>query len=114
MGNSRLALFLTATRSARFDDCWTAFAVDGNTPDLTVELTALDVIGYHLILPAVGMTKAGAGKATISWFPDNPGFALRETTNLTANNRVNCASGTNNPVTVTNTSVPIFYRIYHP
>jgi hypothetical protein len=29
-------------------------------------------------------------------------------------NWVNCASGTNNPVTVTNTSVPIFYRIYHP
>jgi len=91
-----------------------AYSVAGHTPDLTVELIALDVIGYHLIVPAVGMAKAGAGKATISWGPANPGFALQETTNLMANNWVNCASGTNNPVTVTNTSVPIFYRIYHP
>jgi hypothetical protein len=91
-----------------------AYAVAGNTPNLTVELIALDIIGYHLIIPSVAMAKAGAGKATISWVPANPGFALQETTNLMSTNWVNCASGTNNPVTVTNTSVPIFYRIYHP
>jgi hypothetical protein len=91
-----------------------AYATGGTTPDLTVELTALNVIGYHLIIPAVDLTKVGPGKETISWIPANPGFALQETTNLTSPTWVNSASGTNNPITITNTSVQKFYRIYHP
>jgi hypothetical protein len=91
-----------------------AFAQPGTTPDFNVELVALDVIGYHYLVPALTLTSAGNGWETLSWSPNTPGFALQENTNLLSANWLNCVSGTNNPVTVTNTAAVKFYRIFHP
>ncbi len=91
-----------------------AFATPGATPDLTVELIALDVIGYHFLVPALTIGKAGAGKETLSWSPKTPGFYLQENTNLFSTNWVNSASGTNSPVTITNMAKIKFYRVFHP
>ena len=91
-----------------------AFGTPGTTPNPTVELIGLDVIGYHFLVPAIAIAKAGTGKETVSWSPNTPGFALQENTNLLSTNWVSSASGTNNPVTVTNTTAIKFYRVFHP
>lgn len=92
-----------------------AFSLNGKTPDMNVELIALDVIGYHLIIPKMTLTRVNRTQDTISWSPAVPGFILTESTNLASTNWVNSASGTNNPVTITNTTPIVkFYRLNHP
>jgi hypothetical protein len=91
-----------------------AFATPGATPDPTVELIALDVIGYHFLVPTIAIAKTSNGVETISWSPNPPGFALQESTNLLSAAWRNSASGTNNPVTITNTTAIKFYRVFHP
>jgi hypothetical protein len=91
-----------------------AFGTQGATPDFNVELIALDVIGYHYLVPSLAIAKAGTGKETVSWSPSTPGFFLQESTNLLSTNWLNSASTTNNPVPVTNTSAFEVYRVYHP
>jgi hypothetical protein len=91
-----------------------AFATQGATPDPTVELIALDVIGYHFLVPTIAIANAGNGVAIISWSPNTPGFALQENTNLLSAAWHNSASGTNNPATITNRTPLKFYRVFHP
>ncbi len=91
-----------------------AFGTPGATPDPTVELTALDVIGYHYLVPAIAIANAGNGAQTVSWSPNTPGFALQESTNLLSGNWLDSASGTNNPITLTNTTTIKFFRVFHP
>lgn len=91
-----------------------AFATPGATPNPTVELIALDVIGYHYLVPTIAIANASNGVTTISWSPDTPGFALQESTDLVSAAWLNSASGTNNPVTLTNTTAIKFYRVFHP
>ena len=91
-----------------------AFGTAGATPDFNVEFIALDVIGYHFLVPTIAIVKAGTGKETVSWLPRTPGFVLQESTNLLSTNWLNSASGTNNPVTVTNTTARKFFRVAHP
>jgi hypothetical protein len=90
-----------------------ASAMPGATPNPTVELIALDVIGYHPV-PALAIARAGNGSETISWSPNPPGFVLQESTNLVSANWLNSASGTNNPATITNTTRIKFFRLFHP
>ena len=91
-----------------------AFATPGATPDPTVELLVLDVIGYHLLVPTIAISHAGNGKETVSWSPNTPGFVLQERPNLLSATWLNSASGTNNPVTITNTGTIKFFRVFHP
>jgi hypothetical protein len=91
-----------------------AFGTPGATPDFNVELIALDVIGYHFLVPSIAIAKAGTGKETISWSPNTPGFFLQEKTNLLSASWLNSASSTNNPVIVTNTATFKVYRVFHP
>ena len=91
-----------------------AFATPGATPDPTVELLALDVIGYHPLVPTIAISHAGNGKETVSWSPNTPGFVLQERINLLSATWLNSASGTNNPVTITNTGTIKFFRVFHP
>ena len=91
-----------------------AFGSPGTTPNLTVELIGLDVIGYHLLVPAIFISNIGSGKETISWSPKTPGFVLQETTNLLSASWVNSTNGATNPVTITNTATFKFYRVFHP
>ena len=91
-----------------------AFATQGATPDPTVELIALNVIGYHFLVPTIAIANAGNGVATISWSPNTPGFVLQERTDLASANWRNSASGTNNPATITNTTAIKFFRVFHP
>ena len=91
-----------------------AFATRGATPDPTVELIALDVIGYHFLVPTIAIADTGNGVTTVSWSPDTPGFTLQESTNLLSAVWRNSASGTNNPVTLTNTTTLKFFRVFHP
>jgi hypothetical protein len=91
-----------------------AFGTPGATPDFNVELIGLDVIGYHYLIPAIAIAKAGNGRETISWSPNTPGFFLQENTNLLSTNWLNSISGTNNPVTVTNTTTIRIFRVIHP
>ncbi len=90
-----------------------AFATPGAAPNLDVELIALDVIGYNLIIPKMALTKISANTERISWSPTVPGFILQESTNLASTNWLNSASGTNNPVTITNTAAVKLYRLGH-
>ena len=91
-----------------------AFATPGATPNPTVELVALDVIGYHYLVPAISIAKAGNGSATISWSPTTPGFVLQESTNLVPASWLNSPSGANNPVTIPDTATMKFFRVFHP
>ena len=91
-----------------------AFATPGATPDPTVELVALDVIDYHYLVPTISIAKAGNGSATISWSPNTPGFVLQESTDLVSASWLNSPSGTNNPVTITDTATMKFFRVFHP
>jgi hypothetical protein len=91
-----------------------AFATPSATPDPTVELIALEVIGYHFMVPAITIANAGNGKETISWSPNTPGFVLQERTDLASATWRNSASGTNNPATITNTTAIKFFRVFHP
>jgi hypothetical protein len=91
-----------------------AYGTAGATPNFTVELIALDVIGYHFMVPSIALVKAGTGKESLSWSPPTPGFYVQENTNLLTTNWVATVSGTNNPVTVTNTAALKFYRVFHP
>ncbi|HEX9047104.1 MAG TPA: NF038122 family metalloprotease [Verrucomicrobiae bacterium] len=91
-----------------------AFATAGATPNPTVEMIALDVIGYHFMVPAIAMSKVAANRESLSWSPVTPGFYVVESTNLLSTNWVATLNGTNNPVTVTNTVARKFYRMFHP
>jgi hypothetical protein len=91
-----------------------AFATPGATPNPTVELIALDIIGYHLIVPVLAIAGTGTGTETISWSPNTPGFILQESTNLLSSNWVSSASGTNNPVIITNKTAVKLFRVVHP
>jgi hypothetical protein len=91
-----------------------AFGTPGATPNPTVELIGLDVIGYHFLVPSIAIAPAGTIMETISWSPNTPGFLLQENTNLLSSNWVDSISGTNNPTTVTNTTAVKFYRVFHP
>ena len=91
-----------------------AFATPGATPDPTVELVALDVIGYHYLVPSISMAKADNGTAVISWSPNTPEFVLQESTNLLPGSWLNSPRGTNNPVTITDTATMKFFRVFHP
>lgn len=88
-----------------------AFLVNDAAPNLDVELIALDVIGYNLVIPKLSMTRFGANRETISWSPAPVGYVLQESTNIASTNWVNSTSGTNNPATVTNTVTTKFYRL---
>jgi len=90
-----------------------AFATAGATPNLGVELTALDVIGYDLA-PTLAIIPAGAGQATISWTPGTTGYVLQESASLSPASWVNSSSGTNNPATIFTTSSSKFYRLSYP
>jgi hypothetical protein len=91
-----------------------AFATSGAMPNLTVELIALDVIGYHFMVPTIAIANAGPGMETVSWSPNTPGFVLQESTDLASTTWLNSASGTNNPVTITNMATSKFFRVFHP
>ena len=88
-----------------------AFLVNNATPNLDVELIALDVIGYNLVIPRLTLTKAGAHTSTLSWPASTAGFILQVSTNLTSTNWLDSATGTNNPVTITNSAPAKFYRL---
>lgn len=75
-----------------------AIASAGATPDPTVELAALDVIGYDLVQPTLSLAPAGPGQVTISWPAIWSLYALQQNTNLTTTNWVNVT----NSVVVTN------------
>ena len=79
-----------------------------------MELVALDVIGYHLLVPTIAIINAGNGCETISWSPDTPGFVLQESANLQSGVWLNSASGTNNPVTITDPDAIKFFRVVLP
>ena len=91
-----------------------AYATAGATPNLAVEMIALDVIGFHFLVPTVAISKTSTNKESISWSPATPGFYLVENTNLLTTNWLATVAGTNSPVTVTNTVVRKFYRVFHP
>ena len=91
-----------------------AFSLNGKTPDMNVELIALDVIGYHLLIPKMTITRTATNQETITWSPSVPGFLLTENTNLLTTNWLNSVSGTNNPAIVTNKTAIKFYRLNHP
>jgi hypothetical protein len=91
-----------------------AFAAPGATPDPNVELIALDVMGYHFLVPTIAIANAGNGIVTISWSPNTPGFVLQESTDLLSGTWLNSASGTNNPVTLSSTATLKFFRVFHP
>lgn len=89
-----------------------AFSTPGATPNLDVELIALDVIGYNLVIPKLTLTKTGARTTTISWPASTAGFILQVSTNLASTNYwQDSITGTNNPVTVTNSAPAKFYRL---
>jgi hypothetical protein len=90
-----------------------AFATPGATPNLGVELTALDVVGYDLV-PTLTIIPAGAGQATISWTPNTTGYVLQESTTLLPASWVDSSSSSNNPATVFTTGSAKFYRLSHP
>lgn len=90
-----------------------AFSTPGATPDLNVELIALDVLGYNLLIPKIAIAKSAGGTETVSWSPAVPQFILQETTNLASTNWINAPSGTNDPAIITNTTPIQFYRIGH-
>jgi len=91
-----------------------AFATAGATPNPTVEMIALDVSGYHFMVPVIAISKTSTNRETISWSPSTPGFYVVEKTNLLSTNWVTTVNGTNNPVTVTNIATVKFYRLFHP
>ncbi len=91
-----------------------AYGTPGSTPNLTVELIGLDVIGYHFLVPTATIARVSTNKESISWSPLTPGFYLVESTNLLATNWVATVNGTNSPAIVTNTVVRKFYRLFHP
>jgi hypothetical protein len=64
--------------------------------------------------PALHITNAAPGFATIWWTPPTPGFTLQATASLSPTNWVNAPSGTNNPATVPATSPARFYRLFKP
>jgi len=122
-GTTFLARF-NQNSSGDYGDWWTAgahtpqvqdaFLTAGATPDLGVEVTALDVIGYDPS-PRLAMTHGGAGQVIISWTPATPGFVLQQCTNLVTGLWINSITGSTNPVTVSATSVPgKYYRVKHP
>jgi hypothetical protein len=99
------------TQTPRVQD---AFATLAATPNMSVELIALDVIGYNYQIPTLSIAPAGAGQARISWSPNTPGFVLQECFSLSSPVWVNSASGTNNPVTLADPAGVKFYRLFHP
>ncbi len=103
--------FSPGTQIPRVQD---AFATPSATPNMNVELIALDVIGYNLMIPKLSIAPVVAGQAQISWSPNTPGFVLQECSSLTSLVWVNSATGTNNPVTVTDPAGAKFYRLIHP
>jgi hypothetical protein len=64
--------------------------------------------------PALYITNATPGFATIWWMPPTPGFTLQSTDSLSPTNWVNALSGTNNPATVPATLPTKFYRLFKP
>jgi len=121
------------TKLARFNqnaggdygDWWTAgahtpqvqdaFATPGVTPDPWVELTALDAIGYDLVIPKLSIGSVTNHHATLSWPANMPGYLLQESTNLLSPAAwINSVSGTTNPVVVTNTAKLKVFRLHHP
>lgn len=88
-----------------------AFLLNNATPNLDVELIALDVIGYNLVVPKLTLTKTGAHTTTISWPASTAGFILQVSTNLASTNWLDSVTGTNDPVTVTNSAPAKFYRL---
>jgi hypothetical protein len=64
--------------------------------------------------PFLTIDPAGAGLATISWTPDNPGWILQETLSFSPTNWVNSASGSTNPITVPALGATKFYRLHKP
>jgi len=122
-GTTFLARF-NQNSAGDYGDWWTAgahtpqvqdaFFTAGATPELGVELTALDVIGYDPS-PRLAITHGGAGQWVISWTPATAGFVLQQSTNLVSGRWTNSVSGSTNPVTVSATSIPgKFYRVRHP
>ena len=63
--------------------------------------------------PYLAIVVSGASEATISWEPDDPGWVLQETSDLTAA-WTNSPSGPTNPVVVPATLPTMFYRLHKP
>lgn len=64
--------------------------------------------------PFLSILPAGPGQATISWLPDDPGWILQETSDLTDPGWTNSASMSTNPVVVPATLPTRFYRLIKP
>ena len=64
--------------------------------------------------PYLSIVNAGAGQATISWNPNEPGWVLQETLSLTLASWTNSPSGTNNPIMVPTLAPAKFFRLFKP
>jgi hypothetical protein len=63
--------------------------------------------------PTLSITRA-TNQATISWFPNTPGYVLQERLNLSSGSWSNSISGITNPVSVTIALTNKFYRLIKP
>jgi hypothetical protein len=97
-----------------------AYATPGAFPVLGVELTVLDVLGYHRIvsigLPSLSLNRFGTN-IVVSWPTNFSGFSLQNSSNLLSalswSNTLPLPSIVNGQYTVTNgaTGAPKFYRL---
>ena len=72
--------------------------------------TAVQTLGA----PTLTIIPATPGNATISWWPNTPGFVLQETWSLSTPNWTNSPSGATNPIIIPATLPAKFYRVAKP
>ena len=81
------------------------------------ELTALDVIGWTLVVatpttpPVLKIVRTGAGQYTLSWTNTATGYSLQERTNLITGAWLASFTGATNPAVITSTNTQKFYRL---
>lgn len=64
--------------------------------------------------PQLKIAASGAGRATIWWTPNDPGWILQESPDLAPSSWTNSPSGATNPVVVPATLPKKFYRLFKP
>ncbi|VGO16734.1 hypothetical protein PDESU_05325 [Pontiella desulfatans] len=64
--------------------------------------------------PFLSIVISAPTDATISWNPDDPGWVLQETLDLTSSSWTNSPSGTTNPIVVPASVPEKFYRLFKP